>query len=919
MKNYIALCMLLTACFASTGYAQQPAPANGRIVGRVVDAQTGTGLSAVTVQVEGTRLGVMTGLDGRFVVSNVPDGAVTLRVSSLGYASKSVTGIAVQGGTVVEQNISLEAEAVAVEAVEVTAAAERGSVNRALDHQRTASGIVNGVTAEQIARSPDSDAAQAVQRVSGVTVLDGKFVVVRGLGERYTTTSLNGARMPSAEPEKKVVPLDLFPASLIETITTSKTFTADQPGDFSGAQVDIKMREFPARRRQSISLSVGANDAVTGRSVVAPPTMGGEWLGFGARKRSLPSKLASAGSFAQSFSQEEVNGLVRSMNNSWTGRARNGHPNATIGASVGGNEPIFGRRIGYAFSGTYNLGQETRENEVRALAFPGEAGTTSEIDRFTGSTIRESVLWGGLANFSTLLGSSSRLALNTSYNRSAENELRNEVGVSDDDGFPLEITRLRYVERSVASAQLLGEHEFSRNDRLEWAATASRVTRDEPDRAEFVYERQPDPLTGEPLAPAWFAAANEGAVRTYSALSESALEAKLNFRHAFGSATRDHHIKVGVLARTTDREADNRSYSITAPTLSRDQRTGDAETIIAAFSAPGSAVLRLTPMLQGGSYAAMDRLLAGYAQVETRVTNKLRVLAGARVEHSAVNVTAEPTVGSAVDIEPTYTDVLPAVSLTYAVSDNQNLRLSATQTLSRPEYRELAPVTYRDVIGGDNLIGNADLRRSKIRSYDMRWELYPASGEVVSFGVFAKSFIDPIERVYLGTSGTRVVTFVNAQGASNYGAEVELRKNLGAVAEWLNPLTLSTNLTVMRSDITLQGGGKFTDQRPMVGQSPYVINTALTYAAANGASATVLYNLVGKRIHSAAEAPLPDVYEQERQVLDLAFRFPLLAGTSAKIDVKNVLDSPYRVTQGTAIRESYNAGRVMSLGVSWNP
>lgn len=915
--RFPVIAAFITLLLTATAHAQQPGPAAGRIVGRVVDAATGHGLSAVTIEVVGANVGTMSGIDGRFILNNVAPGRVTLRASSLGYAAKSITDIEVDGGRAVEQSIALETEAVAVDAIEVTAAAERGSVNRALDQQRTATAIVNAITAEQISRSPDGDAAAAVQRVSGVTVQDNKFVVVRGLGERYTTTSLNGARIPSPEPERKMVPLDLFPAALLETITTAKTFTPDLPGDFSGAQVDIKTREFPTERRQSLSFSLGLNQQVASSELLGPARFGSEWLAIAGQHRSLPAELRAAGKFQQQLSQEDVNTLIRSMNNRWSARSVGSSPNTSIAASVGGNDPIFGQRIGYLVSGTYSLGQEIRANEVRALAFPTDNGGTSEIDRFAGSTFRNSVLWGGIANFSTLLGSTSRLALNTSYNRSADNEARNEVGYSDDDGFPLQIARLRYVERQVASAQLAGEHEPAPAHRIDWSLTASRVDRDEPDRSEFVYELQPDPVTGEAQPPAWLSAANEGAVRTFAELTESALEGKLDYKFSLGAA-RNHAIKLGAMGRRTRRDADNRAYSITAPMLTREERERPAEEIIAQYAQPGSDVLRILPLLQGGSYAAEDVLLAGYGQLEVGWSDRLRIIAGARVEQSEVDVYADPTVGDAIHVTPTYTDVLPALTVNLALSERQNLRFSATQTLSRPEYREIAPVAYRDVIGGDNVTGNAGLRRSLIRNLDLRWELYPGSGEIISVGLFGKFFDDPIERVYLGTSGTRVVTFINADGATNYGAEIELRKNLGFVSPWLAPLTLSTNLTLMRSDITLVDGGAFKDNRPMVGQAPYVANAGLTYASESGAtSATVLYNVVGKRIYSASEAPLPDVYEQPRHALDLSLRMPVSSDLSAKLDVRNILDSPFEVRQGTAVREHYNAGRVVNVGLSW--
>jgi len=218
---------IAAALFSAIPLAAQ-AP-TGRIVGRILDAGTGQGLTDVGIQVVGTTLGASSGIDGRYTLPPIPAGTVTIQVRRLGYQPKTVTGIILGAGKTIEQNITMEAATITLAAQVVTASAERGSVSEALDAQRTATGVVSSITSEQISRSPDGDAAQAVQRVSGVTVQGGKYVFVRGLGERYTTTQLNGTRLPSPEPEKRVVPLDLFPSGLLQTITTQKTFTPDQP------------------------------------------------------------------------------------------------------------------------------------------------------------------------------------------------------------------------------------------------------------------------------------------------------------------------------------------------------------------------------------------------------------------------------------------------------------------------------------------------------------------------------------------------------------------------------------------------------------------------------------------------------------------------------------------------------------------
>ena len=897
--------------------AVRAAPSTGRVVGRVVDAQTGGGIANVTVEVVGVKVGALSGIDGRYVLNGVPSGKISLRAQSIGYASKTITSVDVPASAAVEQNITLDASAVAIAGIEVTAAAERGSVGRALDMQRTATAIVNSVTAEQISRSPDGDAAAAMQRVSGVTVQDGKYIFVRGLGDRYTTTSLNGARIPSPEPERKVVPLDLFPSGLLQTITTAKTFTPDMSGDFSGAQVDIRTREFPATRQFTLSAGGGFNDRVTGTTRFAAPRTGAEWLGFPGGERTLPQAVRDADFFGSSVSQTQFNSMINEFRNAWSPQRQTGRGSSSMGVSLGGTDPLFGQNVSYLLSGTYAYGEEVRAGEVRARALAGTAGETREVDRFTGSTGRTTVMWGGLTNLSTLLGQHTRLSFNGTLNRTADNEARFEVGESENHGgIPMEIQRLRFVARTIHSAQLGAEHQLGRHA-LDATVTASGVRRHEPDRSEFVYARTQE---GTPLR--WFAASNEGAVRTFGDLNESSVEAALNYRLNFGDTGRNHSAKVGALLRQTDRDATNTAYSISALRLPVSALELAPEQIFdGRFTADGHSYMRVTPLSQGGSYTAEDRLLAAYGMLELGLSDRIRLIGGARVEQSELDLVAQSTVGNEqFTANPKYTDVLPSLAINLEVTNAQNLRFSVSQTLARPEYRELANVQYREVLGGENVLGNPDLERTLIQNADVRWEWYPSPGEAISLAVFAKRFDAPIERVYLATSGTSVVTFVNADQANNVGVELELRKRLGFLSSSLESLTLFTNATVMDSRIKIarEASSQTSTERAMVGQAPYVVNAGLTFAPeGRSSSATLLYNVVGRRIISAGEIPLPDVYEQERHVLDLSLRTALFTDVSLKLDARNLLDSPYSFRQGDVLRESYQAGRTFSFGLSW--
>lgn len=911
------------ACLALHLPAATPAQGTGRIVGRVLDATTGQGLSSVQVGVQGTARGALSGVDGRYAIIGVPAGTVTLQARMIGFSPKAITGVVVTAGGSVEQNITLDAATVRLAATVVTAQSERGSVGEALNAQKTAVGILSAVTVEQISRSPDGDAAQAAQRVSGVTVQRGGSVFVRGLGERYTTTQLNGTRVPSPEPEKRTVPLDLFPSSLLETISTAKTFTPDQQGDFSGAQVEIKTREFPAIRQYSLAVTTGYTAGATGSEVLAAYVAGGERFASVGTRRDLPGVIRSLGNFQGiNLTPGDQNYLINQFRNAWTPTSRTAAPNLSLSFSVGGNDPVLGQRVGYLFSGTMSQSTDLRTGQVRALANRGDTpGSTVEQDRFVGETGSTGVVWGGLANVSTLLAGHTRLMLNNTYSRTADNDARREVGHFENEAIDARIDRQQYVERSVRSTQAAAEHLLGERHRLDWVVTSSAVTRDEPDRTEFVYVIEE--AGGVPVL-RWHSSSNAGAVRTFSSLAEDNLEARLNYQLHFGSGARQHSLKLGGLHRRTGRDADTRAFAITAFSLpTADRELAPEQIFDGRLTGPGDDQLRLIPLAQGGSYLASDRLAAGYVMGEFSLSDRVRLVTGARYERDRLEVSATSTLGQPVQARNDWTDLLPSVAMTVSPNERTNIRLSAAQTLARPEYRELVPIKSRDVLNGDDLEGNPGLRRTRIRNLDLRWEFYPTGGEVLSIGFFAKQFDAPIERVYRAAgASSRFIGFVNAERAGNYGLEVEARKGLGFLGAVFEPLSLFSNLTLMRSEIDLGANrsAATNPRRRMVGQAPYVLNVGLGYASATGAtSATLLLNRVGDRIEAAGDLPLPDVVQRPRSVVDFSLRARVVAAMSLRFDARNLLDEPFESVQGTVTREYWTTGRSFHVGLIWKP
>lgn len=886
----------------------------GRLVGRVIDAKSGLGLSNATITIVGTTNGGMSGLEGRYFIARVPVGTLTIMVRYIGYESKTVTGLIMPTSGALEQDITLNQATMTLTAISVTASAEKGSVSKALDEQRTSNAIVNSTTAEQIQRSPDSDAGQALKRVSGVTLQDGKNPQVRGLGERYTQTSLNGARVPSPDPEKKVVPLDMFPAALLDAITTSKTFTPDQPGDFAGALVDIRTKDFPGRRSFGISLGSGANGLATGRRILSAPTTGQEWLGFAGSARDLPGALRNAGTLRSVQPGAETNTLLRSMRNSWSPNLSNGAPNGSVGLSFGGEDQVLGRRLGYVSSLSYSLTQEVRDHEVLNVPQADGSGGAKALSSFEGQTGRSSTLWGGLLNLSTWLGSKGRLTLSNTYNRTSDNEAQELSGNSEEYATTINTSRLSFVERSVLSNQLRGEHIIGTRHNITWSATRSEVSRDEPDRADLNYWQQSGGLQ-------WKGGAND-ATRTFSALNERDLAGALNYKVQLGEA-QDRLFKLGAFSRKLDRISDVRSYDVVNLKLDAPQLKLDANQLFdGRYTAGADTNFLIRPSTFGGEYTANERLNAGYAMIELPFGQRIKVITGARIERANIEVRSVTAQGLDTVTKLDNTDVLPSIALTYTMNERQNLRFSASQTLSRPEYRELSPVAYLAIGGSNEERGNPGLKRALVQNYDVRWEMYPNSGEVVSFGVFAKRFDSPIERVFQATTGKPQIGFTNAKSATNYGVELDVRKDLGGLARSLRAFSMFSNVTLMRSRIQIDDAltAATNPNRAMVGQAPFVANAGLTYTNYAGSlNASLLYNVVGKRITIAGVQPLPDTYERPRNVVDFALQFPVLGSLTGRLTAQNLLDAKYSEYTGNLVRRSYNMGRVIGAGLSFKP
>lgn len=903
----------------STQPTTQPAARRSRITGRVVDAASGLGLADVQVTVTGTTLGARTDLDGRYNILNVPLGTYAIQARRLGYQPKQFDRVAVSGSDATIVNFSIGTAAVGLQSVVIRAEASDRSASEAslLSAQQKAAAASDGISAEQIKKTPDSNAGEAATRVSGVSIVDGKFLVARGLSERYSTTLLNGAEVPSPEPSKKLVPLDVFPASLLESIVVTKSATPDKPGDFSGGAVEIKTKEFPDNAIRQFSFSQGFNSQTTGRTLPFPERRAVDFLGFDRGYRAPPSRSTLTG---DPSSQERFAEGVRSAWNPTPARAL---PNLGLGFTLGNQRPSERFALGYVLSLTYSSGQDFSQDRL----FRYYLNTENAQRDFVYQDHRNTVDWGGVANVSLRLGASNKLSLKNLYTRNAEELFSTNEGFNEDRNGNLRNFQASYVERSLQQSQLSGEHLLGwlANSRLEWRATLSQSARNEPDnrQAEYVQAAGDGRFGLNFNTDFWFRVLND---RQRSLQADWQLPTRLLSIPAtfkFGGAVRQKR----------------RVFSAFLGSFNIDN-----------LSEPPADLQFLPPQLlftpenlgtwvrvgfPGGSaqpYDASDDVSAAYGLVDLTVASRIRLVVGARMENWSIDLFDGGRALAAQDTSrpPTIrrvNDLLPSANLTVALTERINLRLAAFKSVSRPDTRELSRDEYTEVAGSCGTIGNPDLQRGVIYNGDSRLEWYPRPGEVFSVSGFYKYFEDPILRAVSGRNGC-TFGYLNGESATNFGGELEVRKDLTFLPGLLERLSVSTNLTVVRSSVIIPAAfGRFEPGLDLEGQSPYLVNGNLSWRSKNGrVNSSVLYNRFADRVvrygfASGGSDQGPNIVERGRGTLDAKGQFTIGRGTTLSLSARNLTNASIQFQQSVDIGNDLTGraipGTTYSVGVSF--
>jgi len=952
MKNLFFSCLLLLA-LPIFSFAQ------GTISGTVLDEKYAEPLIGANVVVEGTATGTSTDFDGKYQFS-LAAGTYNIVVSYIGYQDKVYPDVVITDGEVTYLDAAISDEAVDM-ALDVVVKSKRinRSENALLMLQKKADKIQDAISSQEMSRFAVSDAAGAMKKVTGATITGGKYIYIRGLGDRYSLTQLNGLIIPSADPYRNGAQLDLIPSNLLENIVTAKTFTPDQPGTFTGGNVDIRTKSFPEQFSLSFSVSSAFNSQNNGISNFLTHSGGSnDYWGFDDGNRTAPdlsdpkvqavlgyginSARLTRDIFYRSIveptgvfdSNEDyaatVDRLANSFNTEFTPDESSVPVNHGFGVSFGNQFSAGSNLLGViasaSFKKEYNhLGGFQTANWILEDTNTGVLWNQGDYEE-TNST--ESATVNGMVGLAYKIGSSTTLKLNTIYNHSTDKTTRFIEGERPDnliDPLLLQGRALSFREREMVNVQLGGEHVLAaaNNLKIEWKASQASSSQLEPDTRFF--ENDFNTQTGQASIPA---SDVQVPFHFFRNLEDEQRDAKLDITIPFSNKP-GNKIKFGGLYTKKERVFNENRYQLelqagvgSAFSGDPDVYLSDANYGLIENSPTQIGVYVVDQSLARNNYVGSDEVLGFYGMVNYGFTERLKFTGGVRYEKTDLFVESgdENAEIGRIDVQ----DILPAANLNYNLTENMNLRASFAQTLARPNMREIAPFEAFDPLQKLTYFGNPTLNRTQVDNYDLRWEWFMKPGELFAVSGYYKSFTDPITQVFRRAPNPEI-QFVNVEGATLLGIEFELRKSLDFISPALKDFKFSTNFSLIESktDVFVQDGLENLEpaDRPFEGQSPFILNASLIYSNIDkGIDATLSLNSIGDRLEIIGREGNPDLYNRGRNQLDFSF-IKKFGNLNVKVTAQNLLDAKYERSStylGTDyVYSLFNRGRTFGLGLSY--
>ncbi len=897
------------------------------IKGSVIEEATGKSIPGVTVKVINTKLATQSDASGNFIIRNVPVGKQELEFSDFTLETKIISDVETIKGETTSLTVSMAEKNNSLNEVVIKRTKMKAeSVASLLSVQKNSARVSDGISAESIKRTPDKTTSDVLKRISGASVQDNKFVIIRGLNDRYNTTYLNGAPLPSTEPDRKAFSFDIFPANMIDNLVIYKTATPDLPGEFAGGIIEINTKATPDKNFESLSIGSGYNTITTGKKQLYAAGGKSDWIGIDDGTKALPVSFPSVQNFQAlqnahtQSSYLEIASLAKSYQSDWNLYEKKFSPNTSLQYTLGRYYKINdSQSLGMLASVTYNKTNNYNETNRRTFENgPGQLGSNQLDQNYSVQT-----LFAAIGNLSLKIDSNTSFSFKNLYSITSDNRVMDRNGSLTQESDPLYIntTSRIFTNNKIYTGQLSGEHFLPESKiKINWVGSYSAVNREIPSerRNSYLYIKFDDGTMTQPTAN--FSTNSVGADypgSIYTSLNKEDifstkidLSKKLKFSDDFTT-----EIKIGGITQTRFRNfaarqlgyvqfngiVDGVNYGNNTFLSSISNQSN--ETIFNASNmgilGVRSSGLTLFDGTKGNdSYTANSKLDAFYAMFDNSI-KKLRIVWGARFENYSQNLESKSDAGVPIAVNDSQFDILPSVNFIYSLNKKQNLRLSASKTLNRPEFRELAPFLFYDSATKFNTSGDPSLKIAEIINADLRYEVYPGKGQLFSVSAFYKQFTNPIE---LQAQANNSNQYKNAKSGTNRGVEIEYRILASSIfgtenTKILEDLTLYSNLAIIRSKVdigNLVTSATLTDI-PLQGQSPYVFNSGLQYLNKElGWSGSVNLNRIGDRIaihgNQTPGGATPAYWEKGRTFLDLQLAKSFLKNKlELKLNVQNVL------------------------------
>lgn len=896
----------------------------GTIKGQLKEEGANEAIIGATVFLKGTTFGTSTDIEGYFQISAIPEGIYTLSISAVGYESKEVENIKVEAGKVVIINTTLYAESNEIGGIEVVARKETGTDIAIIAEIKEAEQVAVGISSEQIQKSQDRDAAQALRRIPGVSLQDGRFAIVRGLPQRYNAVMINDIYAPSTEVDSRAFSFDLIPSNMIDRVLIFKSGAAELPGDFAGGAVKIYTKIVPEENFTNINIAYGIRQQTTFNKVQDYQGSATDFLGFDNGFRRIPANFPSF--ISNSLSSAERAQLAHSLPSDLSFRTKAVLPDLRLSFNLGRNFQAGDWKISNISSINYGNTHQFYEAEFNNFQviqqFPPPKSASFRDDTYTNF-----YRLGVLHNWSFIKNASNRIEWKTLFNQQSFKQSLVRRGNDFINGIDNENYSQRFEQKSFLGTQLNGKHSLNEILDFSWAAGFNYTNKSEPDWRRLVTNRSTGAtLPDGSLVPFQLSIPGSGNLfdgRYFSKLNEFVYSANLAFEQKLKIGTEDKltsKLRYGLYTERKNREFNARYFSYlvspgASPSFIQEIKEKPLSQVFRPENVDGINGLTFVEGTSSvDSYDASNFLFAPYVGAYIPF-KKFSFTPGVRVEYNlqeinSLNLSGTPEVAS----NPVWS-VLPSLNFTYNLNDKSLLRLAYYRSINRPEFRELAPFIFYDFNLNASITGNSRLKNATIDNTDLRWEYYPSSTELISFGVFYKNFNNPIEN-YLqnstGGAGTNnfAYSFGNALKAQAYGAEIEIRKQFyGAANKFLRDLGVVANASYLISRVEV---GSVVDlgpsvgiievdapaQRTLVGQSPYLINLGFYYNnEKSGWQINTLYNVAGPRLFLVGNFNNPSFYENQRHIIDFNIAKSLTKNIEIRLTAQDILNQRFRIVQ----------------------